>query len=90
MRVLTNQLQAAKRAHRHETDQLRQQLATATGEILLLREPGTQPRNRRSRQTRWRVTVTLFEQTLTDTERLLGPDHPITSTIRKSLGNVPR
>jgi hypothetical protein len=38
IRVLTNQLQAAKRAHRHEADQLRQQLATATGEILLLRE----------------------------------------------------
>jgi hypothetical protein len=36
--VLTNQLQAAKRAHRHKADQLRQQLATATGEILLLRE----------------------------------------------------
>jgi hypothetical protein len=38
IRVLTNQLQAAKRAHRHEAGQLRQQLATATGEILLLRE----------------------------------------------------
>jgi hypothetical protein len=38
IRVLTNQLQAAKRAHRHEADQLRQHLATATGEILLLRE----------------------------------------------------
>jgi hypothetical protein len=38
IRVLTNQLQAAKRAHRHQADQLRQQLAIATGEILLLRE----------------------------------------------------
>jgi hypothetical protein len=38
IRVLTNQLQTAKRAHRRETDQLRQQLATATGEILVLRE----------------------------------------------------
>jgi hypothetical protein len=38
IRVLTDQLQVAKRAHRHEADQLRQQLATATGEILLLRE----------------------------------------------------
>ena len=38
IRVLTTQLQAAKRAHRHEVDQLRQQLATATGEILILRE----------------------------------------------------
>jgi hypothetical protein len=37
IRVLTNQLQAAKRAHRCEADQLRQQLATATGEILVLR-----------------------------------------------------
>jgi hypothetical protein len=36
--VLTNQLQAAKRAHRNDADQLRQQLATATGEILVLRE----------------------------------------------------
>jgi hypothetical protein len=38
IRVLTNQLQAAKHVHRHEANQLRQQLATATGEILLLRE----------------------------------------------------
>jgi hypothetical protein len=38
IRVLTNQLQATKRAHRREADQLRQQLATAAGEILLLRE----------------------------------------------------
>jgi hypothetical protein len=38
IRVLTNQLQAAKRAHRHDADQLRQQLAAATGEILVLRE----------------------------------------------------
>jgi integrase len=38
IRVLTNQLQAAKRAHRCEADQLRQQLAAATGEILVLRE----------------------------------------------------
>lgn len=38
IRVLANQLQAVKRAHRHEADQLRQQLATAAGEILRLRE----------------------------------------------------
>jgi hypothetical protein len=38
IRVLTNQPQAAKRAYRHEADHLRHQLATATGEILLLRE----------------------------------------------------
>ncbi len=36
--VWSCQLHAAKRAHRHEADQLHQQLATATGEILLLRE----------------------------------------------------
>ena len=35
IRVLTNQLQAVKRAHRREADQLRQQLASATGEILM-------------------------------------------------------
>jgi hypothetical protein len=29
---------AAKRAHRRETEQLREKLATATGEILILRE----------------------------------------------------
>jgi hypothetical protein len=38
IRVLTNQLQAAKRAHRCEVEQLRRQLAVATGEILHLRE----------------------------------------------------
>lgn len=38
VRVLTAQLQAAKRQHRIETDELRRQLAIATGEILVLRE----------------------------------------------------
>jgi hypothetical protein len=38
IRALINQLQAAKRAHRREADQLRQQLATATGEIIVLRQ----------------------------------------------------
>ncbi len=38
IRVLTSRLQAAKRDHRHEVDDLRRQLALATGEILVLRE----------------------------------------------------
>jgi hypothetical protein len=38
IRVLTSQLQAAKRDHRREVDDLRRQLALATGEILVLRE----------------------------------------------------
>jgi hypothetical protein len=38
VRVLTAQLQAAKRQHRHDTEELRRQLAAATGEILVLRE----------------------------------------------------
>jgi hypothetical protein len=38
IRVLTTQLQAAKRAHRDDVEGLRRQLAIAAGEILLLRE----------------------------------------------------
>lgn len=38
VRVLTAQLQAAKRRYRIDTDELRRQLAIATGEILILRE----------------------------------------------------
>jgi Family of unknown function (DUF6262) len=38
VRVLTAQLQAAKRQYRIDTDELRRQLAAATGEILALRE----------------------------------------------------
>lgn len=38
VRVLTAQLQAVKRQHHRDTDELRRQLAAATGEILALRE----------------------------------------------------
>lgn len=38
IRVLTNQLQEARRRYRDDTDELRRQLAVATGEILVLRE----------------------------------------------------
>jgi hypothetical protein len=38
VRVLTAQLQAAKRKHCHDSDELRRQMAAATGEILALRE----------------------------------------------------
>jgi uncharacterized protein involved in exopolysaccharide biosynthesis len=38
IRVLTAQLQAAKRQHHNDTDELRRQLAAATGEVLALRK----------------------------------------------------
>jgi len=32
--------------------------------------------------------ISLFEQTLTDRERVLGPDHPTTCLVRGNLENV--
>ena len=34
--------------------------------------------------------IPLFEQTLTDSERVLGGDHPITKTVRSNLAAARR